>query len=191
MAVAGKPVTAAPVAARRRMSSRRRGDLLFAWALIVPALVMLCVFMIYPILYSFNMSFRRWYLASATGNGVWVGLANYQAMLNDTYFQQAIVHTLVFVVASVALACVIGMLLALALNREFVGRGFFRGAVLLPWMMPGVIVGVIWMWIFNGDYGALNGVLYEVFGVTEKIYWFTRADLAMACLIAVEVWRSV
>ena len=175
----------------RGMSARRRGDLAFAWALILPALLMLSVFMIYPILYSFNMSFRRWYLATTSGNGVWVGLDNYVSMLTDEYFQQSIVHTFTFVLASVALACVVGMLLALALNREFIGRGFFRGAVLLPWMMPGVIVGVIWMWIFNGDYGALNAILLQVFGVTEKIYWFTRADWAMGALIAVEVWRSV
>ncbi len=69
MVATGKPLSEPAATARRRIS-RRQGDLLFAWALILPALIMLCVFMIYPILYSLNMSFRRWYIASETGNGV-------------------------------------------------------------------------------------------------------------------------
>ena len=83
-----------------------------------------------------------------------------------------------------------GLVMALFLNRVFIGRAFFRGLFLLPWVIPVVVVAVIWKWILNDLYGVAGDILLHLFPPWAHLAWFSDPMLALPTLIAINVWRG-
>ena len=112
-------------------------------------------------------------------------------MLNDPTFWQSAKVTLFFVFGSVSLNIVLAFAIALLLNREFVGRNLVRMLALLPWAVPGVVSGIMWKWILNPSYGALNGLLYSLGIIDKYVIWLgTPVSALMMCILA-DVWKEV
>lgn len=160
-------------------------DQAVALLFLLPALIPLLVFWLYPMLETLRISGTDWDYMSPQYN--YVGLDNYTQLLGDSDFHKALFNTLYFCLATSALAIVGGMLLAHLLSgiRKF--AGFFRSSFFLPWVTPTIAVSIVWVWIFNPETGLANFLL-SLFG-GPKLPWIESSRWAMPAIIIVSVWR--
>ncbi len=172
------------------LSRRKREDLFFTLFLLTPAALIMAVVTIYPLLRSFWISLLTWDLTKPYLGHPFVGFKNYLFILNDPTFWQSAEITLLFVLGAVTLEILLGLGLALLLNREFRGRNLVRMLALLPWAIPGVVNGIMWKWILNPSYGALNGLLYSLGLIDEYIIWLGSAKGALVMCILADVWKE-
>jgi ABC-type sugar transport system permease subunit len=140
---------------------------------------------IYPTVYVLQTSLTDWNLTRTLTRDI--GLQNYFDLLNDELARRALLNTVVFLVGSLSLILVLGLALALALNEPIALRSFFRSSVILPWALTAVVVGVMWRWLLIPDIGIVN---YLLSGLGINVSFFLDARLALATMIAVEIWRS-
>lgn len=177
-------------AAQLRAASRQRGEPAegqLAWLLVLPSLAVILGLNLYPVAYSLWISLRKVSLLDEGGG--WVGLANYRELMSGPYFWDSVWHTVYFTVVSLAVQVVIGIAIALVLNHQFFGRGVVRALVLLPWAIPTIVNGILWQWILQSNYGALNGLL-TAFGLIHKsVQWLGRPLLAMNMVIVADTWK--
>jgi len=117
------------------------------------------------------------------------GLDNYARLVGDGRFWQSIWQTTVFTLSSILIELVLGMGIALVLNRGFFGRGLVRTAALIPWALPTAVMGLAWAWIFNDQFGVANDIL-RFLPAAEPITWLGEPIPAMIALIAADVWKT-
>ena len=154
-------------------------------ALILPAFLILVVFQIVPILIGANASFRTWSLFNP--QKTFVGFANYHHILTDPLFYGTVLpNTFVFMAASVTAGLVVGLGLAVMLNRRFAGERIVRTAILLPLMVPPVVAAIMITWMFNDQFGIAN-VVMQALGL-EPVPWLIYRWTSMAIVIATDVW---
>ncbi|WP_112179045.1 MULTISPECIES: carbohydrate ABC transporter permease [Paraliobacillus] len=155
---------------------------------LLPALLILITFNIYPIIKSFLMSFYTDY--DYFNNVVHArGLTNFITLFNDQNFIKALSNTLIFVVGVVPISIILSLLIALLLNSKIKFLGFFRTIYFLPFVTSVVAVAIVWGWIFHSDYGLLNYFL-GWFGV-DPIKWITDPNFAMLALIILSIWKGL
>ena len=170
----------------------RRQRLLFAAALIAPAFLIMAAVTVYPLLSSFYISLVRWNLKQPDGHP-FNNFANYAYVLGDAQFWTSVRITVTFAALAVSLEIVLGVLIALMLNREFRGRTIVRMLALLPWAIPSVVNGIMWKWILNPRYGALNGLLLQVGAIPsakDYIIWLGDPALALVMVTLADVWKE-
>jgi len=159
-------------------------DRTLAYLLVTPAVFVLLALSIYPLIHSVSLS-----LQVNSGGAVNWSLANFTRLLSDQFFLAALGHTLVYAVSALSLEFFIGLGLAVLLNRQIRGRGFFRATLLVPMMLPTVVVGVVWRLMLNPNFGAVNGTLKGAGVDTTALTWTSSPGLAMLSIIAVDVWQ--
>ena len=159
------------------------------WMLLLPALILLLLVFGYPILRAFWLSLFTQNLGTQLKT-VFSGLDNYGRMMGDGRFWQSMWNTTVFTTASVLLELIIGMGVALVLNQSFRGRGIVRTISLLPWALPTALMGLVWAWVFNDQYGVVNDVLRRLGVIETGISWLGDPTLAMIAVILADVWKT-
>lgn len=145
------------------------------------------VFLLYPIVASFYYSFCDYSILTGS---VFVGMENYQELFRDDVFWHSLTNTLIFAGFSVPFGLVVSLALALLLNAEVRGRAFFRTIFYLPSIVPVVAASMLWLWIFNGQYGVLNWILTPVvnlWGGTPPA-WLGDPTWAKPALILMTLW---
>jgi multiple sugar transport system permease protein len=155
--------------------------------LALPLLAVLIGLLAYPMLYAAYMSFMNKQIGIAPK---FVGLANYVELLQDPIIPSVILNTLLYTVAGVTCKAVIGFLVALVLNEQLAFRNFFRGWVLLPWVLPALVVGLTWRWMFNETAGVINFVLLKLHIISLPISWLASKELARVAVIVTNVWHG-
>jgi multiple sugar transport system permease protein len=153
-----------------------------------PALIILVLFKIYPIIKSFTMAFYTDF-DYLSGEVYERGLDNFQYVLNDPDFYLALKNTFYFVLGAVPLSIVISLGFALLLNSNIKCRSFFRSIYFLPFVTSTVALSIIWRWIFNGDYGLANHIVLLLGG--KKIKWLTDPNLTIPILVLFNVWKGM
>lgn len=156
-----------------------------AYYMILPALLVILAVAFYPIAYSIYLSFRR---VRPRQPGEWVGLQNYLYLFQDPNFHQALLNTTIFTVASVGVEFFLGLGIALAVNRAFVGRGLVRAAVLVPWAFPTVVSAAMWRLMFQDQVGIINYLANTLGLIHQPI--LTNKGLLMLAAILVDVWKT-
>ena len=159
------------------------------WLLVVPALLIMGLVFVYPILRAFYLSWFAENLGTQL-QPVFVGFSNYQRMIGDGRFWQSIFNTSVFTAASVSLELLLGLVVALVLNKSFFGRGIVRTVAIIPWALPTAVMGLAWAWIFNDQYGVVNDILGRLGMIDTGINWLGTPGLAMVALVVADVWKS-
>jgi trehalose/maltose transport system permease protein len=124
------------------------------------------------------------------GAAAYVGLDNFAILLADPDWWRAVLNTLVFTAVSVTFEVCLGFAIALTLNAQFPARGALRAAVLIPWAIPTVVSAKMWGWMLQDVYGVVNAVLLKIGLISAPVAWTASPDLAMAALIAVDVWKT-
>jgi multiple sugar transport system permease protein len=154
---------------------------------VLPCLLVLLVVLGFPILFVIWMGFNE---VSLTLGFTWKGLANYARVLQQRDFLVALGNTMYFSVTSVVFHLLIGMILALLLNRRFPARRLVRTIVLIPWMLAYVVGAITWRWIANSSYGILNEILVRVGLIREYVPWLGQAATAMPTVIVANIWKQ-
>jgi multiple sugar transport system permease protein len=157
--------------------------------LLLPALILLALVFGYPILRAFWLSLFTQNLGTQLQT-VFSGFDNYGRMMGDGRFWQSMWNTTVFTAGSVLLELIIGMGVALVLNQSFKGRGVVRTISLLPWALPTALMGLVWAWVFNDQYGVVNDVLRRLGLIDTGISWLGNPTLAMIAVILADVWKT-
>lgn len=142
-----------------------------------------------PLIVSLVQSFYQLDLARPLTNG-FVGLQNYLDLLKDSRYISSLLATFRFSLISVVFELILGVAIALVLNREFIGRGFVRGMMILPWAMPSIVNAAMWKWIYNADYGALNALLSQLGIIAQYQVWLSNPFWATALIILANVWKE-
>ena len=156
------------------------------WGLVLPYVVYFCLFTAFPIGFAIYLTFYRWNNLAAPP--IPNGLHNYQYLINDANFWNALKVTLIFAVVFVVVMIPLALTLALALNRSIPGRSFFRAAFFMPYITPGVVVAIVFIWIWQTQNGILNNLLGFV-GI-PPVPWLTSAKLAMPAIALTAVWKQ-
>jgi multiple sugar transport system permease protein len=168
------------------MSSRDRQ----AWALLLPLLVIILTVTGYPLISTLRLSFTD---ASLTGRHVaqhWVGIENYAYVFTDPDFGDAFRRTLYFTFVSVGIEILLGVLVALLLNREFAGRTLVRAIMVLPWALPTIVNAMMWRLIYNPEFGSLNALLSQLGLIDSYRSWLGTPGTAMNMVILADVWKN-
>jgi len=157
--------------------------------MLAPALVYILAFVAFPFGFALYLS-----LTDATvGNpyGSWVGLRNFVEIVQSPTFLRTLKNTFVFTVVSQLLILILAKVLALALYRDFRGKGLVTFLILLPWAAPISLTTIGWLWIFHARFSIIDWALRQLglLGPNENMFWLGRPSLAMAAVIAVHVWR--
>jgi len=118
------------------------------------------------------------------------GIKNYLNMFKDKYFFNAIKLTIYFTIITVFAEIVLGTAMSLVLNQDFKGRGFVRGIMILPWALPSVVNGIMWKWIYNSNYGALNALLSQLGFIKEYKVWLGSPSSALNLMIFANIWKE-
>lgn len=169
----------------------RRRRLATALPFILPGVLLYTILVVIPMGYSFAMSFFDWRIADAR-NSVWMGLGNYSRAFNDPIFRRAVVNTMVYSAVTVPVQIILGLVAAILLNRDVRGRGLFRFVFYLPVITNWVIVGVLFVYVFNAQAGLVNYVLRDVIGLVDRnIRWLADPHLALVPVHLVEIWKGV
>jgi multiple sugar transport system permease protein len=162
-------------------------DKTFGFLLTLPALVLFGAIVLYPLIGSLSTSVFSQSLVLP--GRAFVGLDNFRHVLADQFWP-VLENTLVFTAAGTVAPFLIGFALALALNTALPGRAILRGAFLFPWVIPGVVVSFVWLWIFNANYGLLNGILVNVGLIDEPVSWLGDPSTAMIAIVIAKTWAS-
>ncbi|MDG4876177.1 sugar ABC transporter permease [Mesorhizobium sp. WSM4935] len=173
-----------------------------AWLFLAPMLFVLVLVAGWPFLRTVYYSFTDASLADLDARR-WVGFDNYFSVLRlpsgrvlydgllvDPVWWRAVWNTVRFAVVSVACETVLGMVVALALNAEFPGRGIVRAAILIPWAIPTIVSAKMWQWMLNDQFGIINVVLLNLGLIDTKIAWTASADTAMIAVLIVDIWKT-
>lgn len=174
---------------KKRLSLRKQ-DARFAWWLILPSVLIISLVTVWPIIYSFILSF----FVSPTGLHqvrTFVWLDNYIGILQDHAFWETIGRTLYFTVASVLLNMLLGLAIAQLIHSHPFGWKFLRFSLIIPWAVPTIVNGAMWRWIYSGDFGALNGILMQFGLIKHYVPWLTLPSLAMPLVILADTWHTM
>ena len=171
---------------RRQMTSRERRSLVQGLLFVSPWLIGFLLFTVYPLVYSFYVSLTRFDLISPPR---FIGLANYSELFfDDPLFWQVVGNTLFYVFLSVPLALTFAFFIANLLNSHIVGRSFFRAIMYIPAIVPAICTAMVWLFLLNIQYGAINGIL-QALGL-PVIPFLSNPALAKPSLIMVAIWAT-
>lgn len=163
---------------------------IWPYLLVAPAvLIILCVVFI-PVINAISMSFQNYDLRRPK-EIAFNGVANYAKAFGDPLFWGALWRTIVWVVAGVGFQFLFGFILALLLNQKFVGRGMVRAVSMIPWVTPGVLIGLMWRWIYDGNFGVLNDLLLKIHAIGDKIPFLSQVGTAFPSVIVTIVWQGI
>lgn len=173
----------APAIARKRPN--------FApYVLLLPAVLLVVLFMLYPIGNVFYLSLQHYNPTKPWMNG-FAGLENFVNILSDQDFKNALLVSVKWVLWEVSLQLVFGMIIALILNQKFRGRGLFRTLAFIPWAMSGVLTAVLWSLIYNQNVGLLNDVLLKLGLIDTPRAWLANSGLVFGSVVVAELWRGI
>lgn len=152
---------------------------------LLPGVLVTALLIIYPLVYIVSMSFSE----DAMNMSGFAGLTNYTKLFKNPQLPKAIVNTLNWTLATVIFSFLIGFGLALLINRRSIRlKGFWRGAIFIAWIIPGVVKATAWKWLFTTDGGMINHILLSLGLIQKEVPWLTSRDYAMLSVIIVQVW---
>ncbi len=164
-------------------------DAAVGWAMVAPTLIILAAVFAYPLVSTAITSLDKVKLQNP-GKSTFVGLDNYLDFLASPAFWQAVSRTVYFTVVSVGVELALGIAIAAFIGRRFAGWSVLRLAIIIPWAVPTIAVATMFRWIYNADYGALNGLLFQLGAIDRYVPWLNDPFAAMNWVIVADVWHS-
>ena len=174
--------------------SKTTGDRLFWLMLILPALAIVTAFILIPIADSVRMSFTEYKMKNILKGtpAVWNNFQNYVKLFNNKQFLPTIYRTFSFVVLVVLAQFVLGMVLALILNSDLPGARFIRSVMMMPWVVPTVISALIWLWIFQSQYGLFKYLVsLFTFGQVTDFAMLNNTRYALVGIGVAALWKQI
>lgn len=174
--------------------SRAGKDKLFSLFLAFPAIAMTVIFILVPVVDSVIKSFTKYQIKNIISGkpGTWNNFANYTKLFQNAKLPQAIMNTFVFVIVVVICAFALGMMLALILNAGVKGAKIIQGVMMTPWVIPTVISALIWMWLFQPQYGLVKYLVSVISGgVLSDLAVLNNPNTALMGISIASLWKQV
>jgi len=168
------------------MSRRKKME---PWYYVGPIFLLLVIMFGYPLIKSIVMAFQNYKLGNA--NVYFNDFANFQKMFGDKDFPLLLKNSIVYVIVSVFGQFIGGLILALCLRDKFKGRGIYQSIVFLPWAFSAFVVGLVFRWSFNGEYGVVNDVLMKLGIIKKGIAWLGTPGLSLVVVILAMIWIGI
>ena len=175
---------------KKRRGSLEKTETRDAWIMMAPAIIVLSIIAVYPILRTFWLSIHEMVLTDPTSGYPFVGLDNYIKIFQDKRAIASIVFTLKFTVCTVFFELIIGFGAALIMNNTFKGRGIVRAAILVPWAIPTSVSALMWKFIYNDQYGMFNDILSRLHIIDSYKAWLSTSNGSFMALIITDVWKT-
>ncbi len=173
-----------------------------AYFFLAPTLLVMLAIAAWPLAQSIYFSFTNTSLSNLS-SGTWVGFDNYltwktlpsgrtifRGTLADADWWNAVWNTVRFALVSVTIETVLGLMIALFLDKSFRGRGLLRAAILIPWVIPTIVSAQMWAWMLNDQFGVINDILLNMGLIEKKIAWTATSETAMLAVLMVDVWKT-
>ncbi|MCC6802802.1 MAG: sugar ABC transporter permease [Anaerolineae bacterium] len=162
-------------------------DTLVGYLLVAPAMLLVVAVLVYPTLFNLSIAVQEWSWSTPAGaEKPFVGLANFMQLFNSSRFWNSVGISLMLVVGGVVVQYVLGMGLALLLNRQFRGQRIFRSIFILPMVLAPIVIGIQWRYLLSGNFGVIN-YLIEQTGL-QAPRWLSDPSLGLPILIMVDTW---
>jgi ABC-type sugar transport system permease subunit len=174
----------------KRPTSLKEQDVRTAWLLLAPSLLIIIGVTLWPIIYTFILSF----LDAPTGihqARTFIGLGNYLVILKDQTFWETVGRTMYFTGVSVGLELILGLAVAQLIHSHPPGWKFLRFSLIIPWAVPTIVNGAMWRWIYSADFGALNGILFQLGLIKHYVPWLSLPNMAMNLVIVADIWHTM
>jgi multiple sugar transport system permease protein len=182
--------------APRQKDVRRSGIFQRAWTnradylYVLPAILVMVVVIAYPIYYTIELSFFKTPPSLQLRDKIFVGFDNYVSILSSDVVWRVSVNTVIWTIASTFFAFVLGLGTALALHRDFFGRGVLRAILIIPWVISAVAASYIWKWIYHSDFGIIGAILVGLGIADRPPNFIDSVNTVLPSLIVVNVWRE-
>lgn len=173
------------------MKRRGKGNLI-GYAFVLPAVIYMLVFIGYPIVYNWVISFQDATAFTLKDSGrALVGLENYKAIFSDPTFVHAIQHTFIYTIGCLVIQFTIGFLLAMFFSKKFTFAKPIRGLVVISWMLPVTVTALVFKFMFSQDSGIINTLLMKLHIIDNPIGWLLSGGTGMAVLIIANSWVGI
>lgn len=163
---------------------------IYPYLLVAPALLIILCVVFVPVVNAISMSFQS-YDMRRPKEIAFIGLKNYITIFQDPLFWKALIKTILWVVFGVGFQFLFGFILAILLNKHFRGRGVVRAVSLIPWVTPGVLIGLMWRWMYDGNYGVLNDILRKLHLISDNIPFLAQNSTAFPSVIITIIWQGI
>lgn len=163
---------------------------IYPYLLVAPALIIILCVVFVPVINAIGMSFQSYDLRRPK-EIAFCGLENYITVFKDKLFWKALWKTILWVVFGVGFQFVFGFVLALLLKKKFKGRGAVRAVSLIPWVTPGVLIGLMWRWMYDGNYGVINDLLGKIHLLDQNIPFLSQTNTAFPAVIITIIWQGI
>ena len=169
-----------------------RRDSFIGYLFMLPPLLFVLLILGFPILYTVIMSFQDYTLATLiSGKRSFIGMDNYRAVFLSPEFHRALWQSALFTIGSISLQFTIGFLLALLFRRSFWGSHTLRGLVLAGWLLPAVVVGTLFTWLLNLDFGLVNFMLMTLRIINQPVGWLVDPQIALLSVTISNIWFGI
>lgn len=169
---------------------QRNKTTIWPYLLVLPAVLIIFAVVLIPAINAILMSFQSYDLRRPNAIA-FIGFDNYITVLKDPLFWSSLLRTVAWVVFGVGFQFVFGFILANLLNKSFHGRGVVRAISLIPWVTPGVLIGLMWRWIYDGSYGVLNDLLMKLNLIDMPIPFLAQQNTVFPSVIVTIIWQGI
>ncbi len=170
---------------------KQLGDKAAGYAFVAPLVIVMVVFLAYPIAKAALMSVQYWYMPKPDPAGhPLVGLDNYISVFQDDAFLNSVTVTVIYIVVTVAARFLLGLFTAVLLNVPFRGRGIARALIIIPWAIPEVVACLVWMLMYDKDYGIINYLAMNFHMIQQPLDYLNDPKIALAAAMAVGIWKG-
>ncbi|MBR9838004.1 MAG: sugar ABC transporter permease [Rhodobacteraceae bacterium] len=159
------------------------------YAMLSPAVLVTLAIVFFPMLQTAWMSLHD-YVLFRPNDFTWVGLDNFKAALSDEVFWISLKHTIIWMCTTIPAQLLLGLATALLLNQEFPWRPVARALIIIPWALPSVVIALMWVWIYDSNYGIANELLLRMGLIQQAIPWLAAPDTALASIILTLTWQG-
>lgn len=172
-----------------RQSRRRLGKRILPYAMLSPAVLVTLTIVFLPMLQTAWMSLHE-YVLFRPKEFKFIGFDNFVAALQDEVFWISLKHTIIWIGVTIPGQMLLGLGTALLLNQEFRWRALARALIIIPWALPSVVIALMWVWIYDSNYGVLNDFMLRLGLVEQAVPWLADPDLALGAIILTLTWQG-
>jgi len=174
-----------------KLNDKQRREAMYPYLLLAPALIIMVLIVFIPVIRALISSLYNYDLRYPNRTA-FIGLQNYVKVLTkDKQFWPSLKRTVIWIVFGVGFQFLFGFLLALLLNQKFRGRGLARSFLMIPWVTSGVLIGLIWRWLYDGSFGVINDLLMKLGILSSAIPFLSRVNTALPAVIVTLVWQGI
>lgn len=162
----------------------------YGYLYVLPLCTIICAVLVFPIAKVALMSIQDYYMIRPDSVGAFVGLQNYKTLFSDKNFQNSIAVSIKYILVTVPARFLLGLGSALLLNKKFKGRAIARAFIIIPWAVPEVVACLVWILMYDKDFGIINALLQRAGLIKENIGWLLSTDYALGAAMVVNIWKG-